>query len=106
MNSSLYGGVGATPGSSFLKMLPHAATREDFVSVKLDIDGGPELEIAYGIANRPELAELVDEFFFEYHFDFEGNKFGWGAPPPIAVDEAIKLMHHLRAVGIRSHFWV
>ena len=65
LNTSQFGPAGAAPDTSFLKVLPHAATKEDFVSVKLDIDGGPELELAYGIASRPELAELVDELFFE-----------------------------------------
>lgn len=107
LNTSQFGPASAAPDTSFLKVLPHAATKEDFVSVKLDIDGGPELEIAYGIASRPELAELVDELFFEYHFQFDGNNFGWGdAVSHAAVDEAIKLMHHLRSLGIRSHFWI
>ena len=108
LNTSQFGPASAAPDTSFLKVLPHAATKEDFVSVKLDIDGGPELEIAYGIATRPELAELVDELFFEYHFQFDGNTFGWKAESVAhaAVDEAIKLMHHLRSLGIRSHFWI
>lgn len=107
LNTSQFGPASAAPDTSFLKVLPHAATKEDFVSVKLDIDGGPELEIAYGIASRPELAELVDELFFEYHFQFDGNNFGWGdAVSHAAVDEAIKLVHHLRSLGIRSHFWI
>jgi len=54
-------GKDLAPEGSFLRMLPQAVSEEDFVVVKLDIDGGPELEIAHALAARPELAKLVDE---------------------------------------------
>ena len=38
--------------------------------VKVDIEGGPELKIVESIAHIPELSELVDEMYFEYHFNF------------------------------------
>ncbi|CAE7509959.1 unnamed protein product [Symbiodinium natans] len=63
---------------SFLHMLPYAAKPEDFVVVKLDIDGGPELAIMEALIRFPELSSLVDEIFFEYHFWFDGGNFGWG----------------------------
>ena len=69
----------------------HLATHthpEDFVVLKVDIDGGPEVEIVEEIARRPELAARVDELFFEYHFDFDGLDFGW----------------HIRRPGAR-HSW-
>ena len=68
---------------SFLRMLPHAAKVEDFVVLKVDIDGGPELQIVESIARHPELSALVDEIFFEYHFYFDGIGFGW---PPVTKD--------------------
>ena len=40
--------------------------------VKIDIHGGKEMQIVHVIANCPELADLVDEIFFEYHFYFDG----------------------------------
>jgi len=105
VNQSVHGELAGD--NSFLRMLPLAVKPEDFVVVKVDIDGGPELNILEAIAARPELAELVDEIFFEYHFDFDGNFFGWA--PEIehgTVDDAIKLMSRLRERGIRSHFWI
>jgi len=76
--------------------------------LKLDIDGGPEMQIVHAIANCPELAELVDEIFFEYHFYFDGENFGWGEDPQPGhtVDDALALMTKLRRHGIRSHFWI
>ena len=60
-------------------MLVFACKPEDFVVVKLDIDT-PAIEqtIIAVLAQRPDLAALIDELFFEYHFDFDGFDFGWG----------------------------
>ena len=56
----------------FLRMFPLAVRPEDFVVLKIDIDEGTEMQIVHVIANCPELADLVDEIFFEYHFYFDG----------------------------------
>ena len=64
--------------TSFLRTLREVARPADFVVVKLDIDGGPERQIATALAEIPELLELVDEFFFEWHYHFDGRDFGWG----------------------------
>ena len=92
---------------SFLRLLLASASVKDFVVVKVDIDGGPELEILETIAQRPELFQLVDEIYFEYHFEFDFN-FGWGNMDwqGRTVDTAINLMYRLRQVGIRAHFWI
>ena len=91
----------------------HLATHthpEDFVVLKVDIDGGPEVEIVEEIARRPELAARVDELFFEYHFNYDGLDFGWKCH--IAgrcqgdVDTAVGLMRRLRQLGVRAHFWI
>ncbi|CAL1129397.1 unnamed protein product [Cladocopium goreaui] len=55
---------------SFLRLLKSAVTVDDYVVVKVDIEGGPELNIVESIAHIPELSELVDELYFEYHFRF------------------------------------
>ena len=66
-----------------------------------------ELTIMDALAERPELAALVDEIIFEYRFHFDGMGFGWATVPPGAdVDSALGLMHRLRALGVRSHFWI
>jgi len=100
--------------NSFLKLLERSAEPEDFVVVKLDIEGqmgSPELQIAQAIANNPRLARLVDEFYFEYHFYMDGMSFGWGRDWDKLkamgnVDDALRLMRKLRQQGVRSHFWI
>ena len=86
------------------------ASPEDFVVVKVDIDTpAAELTIMEAIADRPEIAALVDELFFEYHFYFDGHDFGWGPQDAAAladVDDALLLMRRLRQQGIRAHFWI
>jgi hypothetical protein len=114
--------AGAKGDASFLNKLRATARPEDFVVLKVDVDGGPELPIVEEIAARPELAALVDEIFFEYHFWFDGIVGpGWLIRRPgvtrgrkrrfeivtnSTVDDAMDLMVKLRKRGIRSHFWV
>tara|TARA_B100000497_G_C7670941_1_gene404922 strand:- start:271 stop:1380 length:1110 start_codon:yes stop_codon:yes gene_type:complete len=102
--------------ASFLKMLPLVAKESDLVVLKVDIDGGPELQIVETIANRPDLYILIDEMYFEYHYWYDGREFGWpktindGAMTRSAtsfnVDHALALFDKLRRVGIRGHFWI
>ena len=104
------------PANSFLGVLEAAAVPDAFVAVKVDIDTmGVELTIVEALAERPELAALVDELFFEYHFHFDGMNFGWNEPGPGAVnyevpgsdvDTAVGLMYRLRTLGVRAHFWI
>merc|ERR1712166_1192325 len=71
-------GIKEAPLDSFLRLLPLAAKESDFVVLKVDIDGGPEMEIVHAIAAREELYSLVDEIYFEYHFRMdEGSSPGW-----------------------------
>ena len=94
--------------SSFLQMLASTSRPEDFVVVKLDIDT-PAIEqtIIAVLSQRPDLAALVDELFFEYHFDFDGLDFGWGDLNVQGdVDTALGTMFRLRSLGIRAHFWI
>jgi hypothetical protein len=100
--------AGARNRKSFLHMLKMVAKPDDFVVVKLDIDT-PAIEqtIIATLTQRPDLAALIDELFFEYHFHFDGLNFGWGSlPESISVDAALATMHRLRELGIRAHFWI
>ncbi len=68
------GGPGRPPASrpspsDPLALIQATARPADFVVLKVDIDGGPELELVSRIAdNEGGLASLVDELYFEYHF--------------------------------------
>ncbi len=101
--------AGTPRPSSFLMMLDvvaHAST-DDFIILKLDIDT-PRIEqiIVDVLAERPEIAAKIDEMFFEYHFSMDGMDFGWGSNIKGDVDTALGLMHRLRSLGIRAHFWI
>jgi len=92
-----------------LQVLEDAATPEDFVVMKVDIDSTDiEVPLVWEIVRSPKLTSLVDEILFEYHFDVSPS-FGWGKGRGYdnhTVDDALRLMRELRAVGIRSHFWI
>ena len=97
--------------ASLIHLLRETATPEDFVAIKLDIDHPSiELSIVRQIANDPSLAQLVDEIFCEYHFQFDHRTFLdflWsGLTGAETVDDALSLMHKLRKRGVRAHFWV
>lgn len=107
--------VSATPPvSNPLEVLRTVTKPEDFVVLKVDIDGGPELELVQRIAADPELYTRVDELYFEYHFYFDGLNFGWQTHHGGAnekrwnhtVDDALRLLRRLREHGIRAHFWI
>lgn len=92
---------------SFLQLLQASASPEDFVVVKIDIDL-PIVEnvIVRALAERQDLADLVDELFVEIHYYFDGLNFGWKGKPMGDVDDALKVMRQLRERGVRAHFWV
>jgi len=99
--------------ASFSSHLKAAAKPEDFVAIKVDIDHvAVELPIVKGIARRSDITALVDEVYFEYHFDFDDLDFGWhsqkGGESHVndTVDDALALMSELRRAGVRSHFWI
>ena len=99
----------AANGMNVLSWLSHTVAPDDFVVLKLDIDHSPtELSIMHALAEDPRLLALVDELWFEYHFQFDqGVEFGWKKTHfNRTVDDALRLMHTLRARGVRAHFWV
>ena len=94
--------------NSALAVIRVTARREDFVAIKVDVDNAPiELSVVRSIVDDPSLYEVIDELFFEYHFNFDGINFGWGGTDLGSdVDDALALMRALRERGIRAHFWV
>jgi hypothetical protein len=102
----------STDKDSPLRIIKAIANVEDFVAFKLDIDTpSVEIPIALEIASNPKLAKLIDEFFFELHFQCELIKGCWGEVPDyidgFRLDRfnAMKLFITYRSLGIRSHFW-
>jgi hypothetical protein len=99
---------------SVLRAIKQIAWEQDFVSVKLDIDT-PEIEIPIflDILHNDVYSDLIDEFFFELHFQCEFLMFcAWGRNIPAEVhgfkmerSNVMKAFQTLRYKGIRSHFW-
>ena len=96
----------------FESRLKREAKEDDYVAVKLDIDYVPvEMAIMTRIG-RPEVARLVDELMFEYHFNFDNLDFGWhsqvGGKNHVndTVDDALAVMLKMRKLGVRAHFWI
>ena len=56
-----------------------------------------------------QVSDLVDEFYFEYYYYYDGLNFGWGKLEEERnthnADSALRLMSELRRAGIRAHFW-
>ena len=102
--------------SSVVNFIETIAKVDDFVSFKLDIDNSEvELPIITDLLNRPKLATLVDEFFFEFHFRCEIMMRWWERNQKIRMEShgfildrphVLKVFQQLRYKGIRSHFWI
>jgi len=119
--------VGITANSSRraedspLGMLKDISKPNDFVAFKLDIDyPATEMPIAMSLLNNLDDNKLVDEFFFELHFQCEimmsvngsGNGCGWGVGIPkrhsgLRLDRPHVMTYflQLRESGMRAHFW-
>jgi hypothetical protein len=75
-------------------------TKEDFVVLKLDIEGGEWTLIPHLV--RTGAMELIDEVFFECHpIDFDDYQKQPNRLPSICVD----FINDLRAMGVYCHRW-
>ena len=103
-----------THGNSPLRMIKNIANIDDFVAFKLDIDT-PTVEIptVLNLLKDSVLQNLVDEFFFELHFQCEVTGHWWnGHDIPsnymgisLRRESAMSIFRDLREKGIRAHFW-
>ena len=97
-----------------LFFIEHATEVDDFVAFKLDVDTpSVELPILQYILEHPSIAEKIDEFFFELHFDCEVMMhLGWDRPQETTFmgktfdrTFAFEVFTKLREMGIRAHVW-
>lgn len=92
-----------------LNVLQQIAQPEDYVVYKLDIDNFPiEKSLINQMLSDPLLVSIVDEFFFELHFNYPGMvKCCWGntADPNVDLAGAYDLFLRMRKLGIRAHGW-
>jgi hypothetical protein len=84
------------------------AKKEDIVIVKIDFDTPlVEMELLQTILKYPEVAELIDELYFEHHVNVDLMKLHWNTRNlDVYQSESIKLFTSLREIGIRAHSWV
>lgn len=92
------------------------ATEDDFVAYKLDVDH-PNVEIPelLDLLSDDHLSKLVDEFFFEFHFNCVLLFKTWGfrdqsknyTHGTLSLDRlhAMDSFRRLRLSGVRAHFW-
>jgi hypothetical protein len=67
-----------------------------------------ENAILKNLREDPAAAVLVDEFFLEYHVNFQPMMQYWGntVDPQKTLADAFKLFLELRQQGWRAHSWV
>jgi len=96
-----------------LMTIQQVASTHDFVVFKLDVDTpGIEIPIALEVLSNPVINSLVDEFFFEFHFQDE-----FMAPPSewsnlaahgnfsLSREGIMNYFLNLRKTGVRAHYW-
>lgn len=96
-----------------LTIIKDIAEDEDYVSFKLDIDtSSVEIPLVVSLLNDPKALALVDEFFFELHFQCEVlSSCCWRnegkTSDLLSLDRSsvMDLFLELRKKGVRSHFW-
>ena len=99
----------ANSGDNPLNVLLVEAKKEDVVIFKIDFDSAKiELELIEEILEFPQVSELIDELFFEFHFNLEILRRHWRLPTtfPLWNSDALRLFTRLREIGLRSHAWV
>ena len=102
----------SNPDHPLQSMVSMGVKESDFVSFKLDIDTpAVEIPLVLQLNASSEFISLVDEFFFELHFNCELMKkyWKWGKDKVngFTMDRpsTLKLFSDLRHQGIRAHFW-
>uniref|UniRef100_A0A383WMU0 Uncharacterized protein n=1 Tax=Tetradesmus obliquus TaxID=3088 RepID=A0A383WMU0_TETOB len=92
-----------------VRILKEIAQPGDFVAFKLDIDNNQaENAILKSLREDAAAAVLVDEFFLEYHVNFQPMLRWWAGTEDRnkGLADAFKLFHELRQSGWRAHSWV
>ncbi len=91
-----------------LNHLRAVAKKEDYVLFKLDIDMNTvEEAMVHYLLDSPELLELIDDFFWEHHVNFEPMARWWGLSQDNSrnMTDSLALFTALRRAGVRAHSW-
>jgi hypothetical protein len=102
-----------TPGAADnpFSILLQVAQRDDLVVCKIDIDNSPvELQFINQILTNRNISSLIDELFFEHHYNMHPMvDFGWstsGSASGMTMVDSANIFIGLRNLGIRAHVWV
>ncbi len=90
--------------SNLIKFVKEHCSSEDFVVMKMDIDGG-EWTLIPKLLKEGILQDYVDEFFVEIHFHHPLMSVHRWDSFPHSLEEAKELMNQLRNLGIYAHYW-
>jgi hypothetical protein len=92
-----------------LNILKTIGTAEDYVVVKIDIDNSAvEHAFISQILSDPAAHSLIDEFFWEPHFNFtELIKCCWLgiADTSLTLCGVFETLQSMRKLGVRAHGW-
>ena len=77
----------------------------DYIVFKLDIDNDVvEGELIQQVLDMEGAGDMIAEMFFEKHYSAADMKKHFG-DPETQYPTALRLMHELRAKGVRVHYW-
>lgn len=95
-----------TKPGGVLQMLSNVALEKDFVALKIDVDNTRvEMAVIQAILSNQSIAKLIDELFFEYHYESDIMAKYWKHTGEANLSFALQLFGKLRTQGIRAHFW-
>jgi hypothetical protein len=90
-----------------LNHLRAVAKKEDYVLFKLDIDTNPvEEAMVRQLLASPDLLELIDDFYWEHHVNFQPMAPMWKMTrSSTTMNDSLAMFSALRQAGVRAHSW-
>lgn len=91
-----------------LNMIKAKCTKDDFVVFKLDIDNVDiESAVVDQLFSDPEARDLIDEFYYEQHFNnYAMRMHGWTTfPSSLTLAKYYQFVIPIRQKGFRMHYW-
>ncbi len=90
---------------NIIREIQEKATPDDFVVVKMDIEGH-EWQLIPKMLETGVFQNLIDEFMVEIHFKHHKLAYhGWNMYWDHTVFDAAMLLQQLRDVGVVAHYW-
>ena len=98
-------GVGAGSAMNPVDWIHDLYKPGDYIAFKLDIDNeAVEGELIQQVLAMENAGGIIAEMFFEKHYSAADMQKYFGTPTT-KYPAALRLMHELRAKGVRVHYW-